>query len=137
MIAWTKKNKMSLTSPLIERKAYKLIKMTPMLVLLVLSISSCFGYTHFSYNEDSSNRWCYVKWQYIGEDNLNSSVLLEEISGSSLLSCYMSCDVTEDCGAAAFRQPDECLLIKETAKTLNKTTNRNSPTDLMITEVSE
>ena len=109
------------------------MKLTQIFVLLFINLFRCFGYT---YNEDGGKRWCDVKWQYIGEDNLNSSVLLEQISGSSLMSCYMSCDVTEDCGAAAFRQPDECLLIKDTATSLNKTTERNSLTDLMITEVN-
>ena len=119
-----------------ELNVYTGITMTPILVLFILSISSCFGYI---YNEDRSLRYCKVTWKVIGEDILNSSVVLKKISGSSPVSCYMSCDVTDDCGAAAFRQPDECLLINKTSLPLytdNILSERNTSSDLKITKVN-
>ena len=110
--------------------------MTSIIVLLVLDISLCFGYT---YNADNSKRWCDVEWYFLSEDSFSNSVILNNISDSSLMDCYMSCEVMEVCGGAAFRAPNQCLLINETAVPLNavnKTKSRNATTDLMITEVN-
>ena len=111
-------------------------KIIPIIALLLINICSCFDYT---YNEAKNARWCDVDWYFLGEDSWNNSVVMKNISNSSRMDCYMSCDVMEGCGGAAIRESDECLLINETAiplNTVNRAKKRNATTDLMITEVT-
>ena len=109
------------------------IRMALIIILLLINILSCFGYT---YDKTNHQRYCYVKWHSISEDNLNDTMIMKKIPDSSRMDCYTKCDWTENCGAAALNQTKECLLINETAIPLNKTTEKVSPKDLLVTEVS-